>query len=145
MSSDLDARLKEIEAREQAATPGPWHEAGGDVRDEHDRTLAEMLCEWLWHPNAGQRLDKDVEADANFIAAARADIPFLIGEVRRLQREAACPCCKDGVTLEGKECTECYGKGLVCIAYERLRVQLKLIEFAEFQKKFSTENSEVPK
>jgi hypothetical protein len=80
--------LRTIEARAEAATPGPWRQgdiAAGDLpvaggcfsveiygaTDDPYAVLAE--CEH--------------EADASFIAAARTDIPALVAEVRRL-REA---------------------------------------------------------
>lgn len=54
-------------------------------------------------------------------------IARLLDEVRRLKRENACPCCKNGVNLAGEVCDECKGKGLAIIAYEVLRVHYKLL------------------
>lgn len=42
-------------------------------------------------------------------------------------REAACPCCRNGISLDGKTCSECKGKGLACIAYEHGRYQWKTL------------------
>lgn len=81
MSIDIPA----IEARANAATEGPWEalpweaEAGGG--------------DWnLWGPKApNHSMDSSLqgdfgfEADAQFVAHARTDIPALISEVRRLE------------------------------------------------------------
>lgn len=81
---DLDA----IEARANAATPGPWnawdrgvgfHIALGDERDDWGRP-EDLLPE-------GLRTDIGRRADAEFIAAARTDVPALVAEVRRLRAE----------------------------------------------------------
>lgn len=81
---DLDA----IRARAQAATPGPWWPwdrgvgwqiAIGDGLDEWDRPKR-LLPE-------GQRTDIALREDAEFIAAARQDIPALLAEVERLRAE----------------------------------------------------------
>jgi hypothetical protein len=75
--------IDEIEARANAATPGPW-------RDRHD------VCSEVW----GQAPDSQTCSmqiarvghaqfdvlNAAFIAAARTDVPALIAEVRRLRK-----------------------------------------------------------
>jgi hypothetical protein len=53
-----DKQLTEIEARVSAATPGPW-----------------------------TTYDDDSEADAEFIAHAREDIPALLAEVKQLREQ----------------------------------------------------------
>lgn len=68
-----DEELQAIEARERAATDGPWEYLGGVVM------------------NAVQAVNEGYEgliepADGNFIAHARQDIPALIAEVKRLSR-----------------------------------------------------------
>ena len=77
MSIDLDA----IKAREQAASPSPWHatdlrhQKGGQIRIFAPRSLiANVLA-------SGTRPGPDAE----FIAEARADVPALVAEVERLQ------------------------------------------------------------
>jgi hypothetical protein len=77
MSLDLDA----IEARANAATPGPWWadaDKGGEVSlwqvDPSDVDMA-------YFPAA--------DADNEFIATARTDVPALVAEVRRQQEHAA--------------------------------------------------------
>jgi DNA repair exonuclease SbcCD ATPase subunit len=48
--------------------------------------------------------------------------------IEELKRETACPCCTNGITIEGEPCEECRGKGSVSIAYENCRVQYKLLQ-----------------
>lgn len=69
--------LRAIEARANAAMPGPWEGFDNNPCDDY----------WA----------KDYPADAEFIARAREDIPRLVAEVRKLRRwlapshEGACP------------------------------------------------------
>lgn len=76
--------LDEIEARANAATPGPW-------RDQHHE------CSEVWGPAPDSqthsmqiarigRAQFDV-LNAAFIAAARTDVPTLIARVRELEAE----------------------------------------------------------
>lgn len=66
---DLDA----IEARANAATEGPW-------------TAYPDGFVWTKQPILGDPVSGSVElADAQFIAAARQDVPALVAEVRRLR------------------------------------------------------------
>jgi hypothetical protein len=68
---DLDA----IEARANAATEGPWV--------AHPDGLV-----WTERPIPGDPVSGSTEVeDAEFIAAARADVPALVAEVRRLRAE----------------------------------------------------------
>lgn len=65
---DLDA----IKARADAASAGPW-------TAERDGLV--------WAPRLGDPVSGSTEMeDAEFIAAARADVPALVAEVERLQR-----------------------------------------------------------
>lgn len=80
-----DQQLTQIEARTTAATDGPWtlHEDDGDTF----RAPA-----WEVLPASGEmvaRLREWASADAEFIAHARADVPMLLAEVRRLRAELA--------------------------------------------------------
>jgi hypothetical protein len=73
-----DKHLNEIEARANAASPGPW--GCKWVYRGATRTAFLMREEgdgWFVGPNL----------DATFIAHARQDVPALIAEVRRLQAE----------------------------------------------------------
>ncbi|HEV2929940.1 MAG TPA: hypothetical protein VGW74_14705, partial [Propionibacteriaceae bacterium] len=83
---DLDA----IEARADAATPGPWH-------GEHEQYEGrELLCVsigdygWVCSGERSPEYDIDSEqgkADAEFIAHARTEVPALVAEVRGLRAE----------------------------------------------------------
>jgi hypothetical protein len=72
-----DEELQAIEARANAATPGPWEVfAEREVSTEHK---ALMGCT---HDGDGVFYERE---DAEFVAHARADIPALVAEVRRLR------------------------------------------------------------
>lgn len=72
-----DEQLAEIEARANAATPGPW------VQSQRDT--------WMVYRDGGGTPEVDVgggydtKENANFIAHARSDVPALVAEVRRLR------------------------------------------------------------
>jgi hypothetical protein len=81
---DLDA----IEARANAATPGPWHKEHTDPNPLHGCvTIGDhgWVCAG---PNA-PAYDEDSDeghADAEFVAHARTDVPALVALVRELRR-----------------------------------------------------------
>lgn len=79
-------RLQEIREREAAATAGPWQ------AQEYDDHLGDEGCAILAGNGMGQRGiayslpyswhgQDAVEADAEFIAQAREDVPFLLEQV----------------------------------------------------------------
>lgn len=68
-----DAELEAIEARANAATPGPWAIA----KWRHGGVKSEAIN--------GLVADTTAPNDAEFIAAARTDIPTLLSEVRSQQ------------------------------------------------------------
>jgi hypothetical protein len=81
--------LEAIEARENAATPGPWVEKrltinaparGLGATASEGKDLRFYACD---------ASDDEVkpEADLEFICGARLDIPALVAEVRRLQAQ----------------------------------------------------------
>jgi hypothetical protein len=80
---DLDA----IEARCEAASPGPWTAKLGRTTD----WIADGRCGGISDANGEEIITTDSgvygpeEADAAFIAAARTDVPALLAEVRRLR------------------------------------------------------------
>ncbi len=81
-ASLTDQQLAEIEARCNAATPGPWHlesedPAKGNIRHEGQGWPISTMWSMRGH---NTRLN-----DASFIAHARTDLPALLGEVRRLR------------------------------------------------------------
>ena len=84
--------LKAIEARAKAATPGRWTTKYGRSVVSHVPWYAVMPFgksrDWLKEIQNGLRTGlPDTQANADFIAHAREDIPALIAEVRRLESE----------------------------------------------------------
>lgn len=78
------AELDEIEARAAAATPGPWRPGTSEKG-----SVFSPFALALEGPNGERNLLRlnpnfRVVEDAVFIAAARADVPALVAEVRRL-------------------------------------------------------------
>jgi hypothetical protein len=81
-----EQQLNDIEARINAATPGPWmrktelasHIVYVDNAAPNDGTSSPLWnAEWA------------TEADGEFTAHARTDVPALLAEVRRLRTESA--------------------------------------------------------
>ena len=70
-----DNELNEIEARAKAATPGPW------VYDTAEIMSIDKAVVSAEYPEDGF----DNEANGQFCAHAREDIPALIAEVRHLK------------------------------------------------------------
>lgn len=78
--------LSAIEARAEAATPGPWRADGNSprkVRDADGDTFARIELP------PGSTADEIAasHATATFIAHARTDIPALIAHIRTLEAE----------------------------------------------------------
>lgn len=73
-------QLDAIEARANAATPGPWRVWYSST------TIAaiEAADRWIVEGSDGHAI-YIASADAAFIGAARTDVPALVAEVRRLQ------------------------------------------------------------
>jgi hypothetical protein len=88
-----DEELAAIEARVNAASPGPWltpDEAGDPYRVE---VLDHEGCQiWPWGHGGGRSDDEQGERDMIFAYSARTDVPKLIAEIRRLRQ----------ITSEGK-------------------------------------------
>lgn len=77
---DLDT----IEARANAATRGPWRA----FYDDYERgtwLVSQVDSEGLIHDDGIIVASGVPAADADFVAAAREDIPALVAEVRRLR------------------------------------------------------------
>ena len=78
---DLDV----IEARAEAATPGPWRNepdtGAGRVWVQRGYFRDEADCEPLFSLR-GKEAYEQRSADADFIARARTDIPALVAELR---------------------------------------------------------------
>lgn len=88
MSADLD--LDAIKARVEAATPGPWKADGGEVSQHWSRpepwqevVSTEVSCMSYCYGGTARGVERD--ADAEFIAHARTDVPALVAEVERLR------------------------------------------------------------
>ena len=77
---DLD--IDTIEARANAATPGPWI-----VSQDESLVISEMVCD-LVSESTGDTIFF-MGADQAFAAAARTDVPALVAEIRRLRSEVA--------------------------------------------------------
>ena len=69
--------IDEIEARANAATPGPW----AVLQFDEDMPATQVKAV------SGYGASCDWEHDATFIAAARTDVPALIARVRELEAE----------------------------------------------------------
>jgi hypothetical protein len=85
-------RLDEIRARADAATPGPWGvwtsmDNTRDILSEAEHPAVPLAGlygrDGSEHPTAGE------DADAEFIAAARSDIPYLLDRLAASEQEAA--------------------------------------------------------
>lgn len=88
-----DAQLDEIDARHNAATPGPWgsHRDLDGVYTIQARprvTCAGMETDGDIATLAAGRTDAESYANARFIGHAREDVPALLAEVRRLRDKA---------------------------------------------------------
>ena len=88
------SRRDEIRERVEGATPGPWEwvaEGPGEGnitlrttgRGYDDHILTPHVCEAC--EKRGARCLAPTAENAAFIAAAREDVPFLLGEVERLR------------------------------------------------------------
>lgn len=100
-----DERLKQIEKRLTAATPGPWHLVAGDDAycssicgilgdDEKRRIEADQTprrgdfpedTRWVMVDPGCAPVQLIGDDNEEFIAHARQDVPDLIAEVRRLR------------------------------------------------------------
>jgi hypothetical protein len=85
-----DEELQAIEARVNAATPGPWSTGAGKVEGGQVRELViapnDDVIVAIAYGGFGNPVDRTSQ-DRTFIASARTDVPALVKEVRRL-REA---------------------------------------------------------
>jgi hypothetical protein len=105
--ADLD--LDAIRARVDAATDGPWHRV--DDFEEDGQAFSEVLGGGVPGSMSEHQilicqhfLNKRSGADAEFIAAARADVPVLLAEVERLRALVAARD-TDETTLRTQLCT----------------------------------------
>jgi hypothetical protein len=112
------ARLDEITALADAATPGPW-----EVRLAHQRKTGQLaMAYFIRPPKSGSNIDNvkswllDEIPDLEFIAAARTAVPELIAAVTR---------CSKAYTAEHKRAVRAeFDNRLLRAEVERLRDQL---------------------
>lgn len=81
-----DDELAAIEVRAAAATPGPWV-VSPELRGYEMGIDSPAKWGTIVHPGAEGDGGIDSNADANFIAHARADVPALIAAVRELKSD----------------------------------------------------------
>jgi len=86
------SRLDEIEQRAAQATPGPWTSGSGCVYS-NGLSVTDGVFEYIV-----DEFRRDHEPNAQFIAHAREDIPWLVAEVRKAKEEIAKLC--DALTAE---------------------------------------------
>jgi hypothetical protein len=92
MAEISEAQPDLIAARAEAATPGPWEAFVFPNPDDEDFIRVGGMDDnqpdlYLQHePPGGPRMAVP-EADLDFIAAARRDVPLLVEEIRRLRAE----------------------------------------------------------
>jgi hypothetical protein len=85
---ETTARLTDIRERVHAATEGPWDLDCTRVDVNHDDPVGiewGVTCDALFPTGVAEEIT--IHADAEFIAAARADVPWLLSEVERLTAE----------------------------------------------------------
>ncbi len=77
-----NSRIAEIEARCAAATLGPWDWSGGHTEDPRVGFAVHGHVSWdqFGMPDGSYKM-----VDADFIAHARDDVPWLIARVRALE------------------------------------------------------------
>jgi hypothetical protein len=80
-SPDLDA----IETRTNAATPGPWCTDSWEIYQ--GTAYVPGISMWIGETCRGTTSPEQDRADAEFVAAARTDVPALLAEVARLKRQ----------------------------------------------------------
>lgn len=112
MSGDVEARLAEIEARAKAATSGPWRMDGGAMLTPEGYVLSGTTLPRGWNQlSAGM-------ANADFIAHAREDVPWLLARLKehdeRQQRERETSAPHSSVAEVSEWCREDLPNGERC-------------------------------
>ncbi|MFD6531545.1 hypothetical protein [Streptomyces sp. NPDC060184] len=77
-----DQRLDEILDRANAATPGPWCTDSWEIYQGAEYEPG--ISVWIGETCSAGEMDQD-RADAEFVAAARSDVPALVAEVQALR------------------------------------------------------------
>ena len=126
----IDTRLAEIRARAENATPGPWESDGGEISQHWSRPKpwlpvisTDVAC--ISYCYGGSASGVENKADAEFIAASRTDVPWLLDQVelrdkaleavmelhqsephcnnvRHTNPDAGCPECAEYCTVDGE-------------------------------------------
>lgn len=83
-----EERIAEIRGREKAATQGPWraHKSFEVIYGQKSGCDSTIVCA-LESEDFMYSKERDMQANAAFIAHAREDIPALLDEVERLRAE----------------------------------------------------------
>lgn len=88
------SRIADIKARCEKATEGPWgtgaltvHGAGGDWLAVHSESATMPARRFLVVAACGPASNESSGHDAAFIAHSRADVPYLVARVERLEAE----------------------------------------------------------
>ena len=94
-----DADLDLIESRANAAAPGPWRREGAEIlNDAALRPNVDEAGDGIWIYDEGGH----AEADAEFIAHARQDVPRLIAEIKRLRSTVDAARCGSSTRCSGR-------------------------------------------
>ena len=98
-------RLDEIEARTNAATPGPWEAGCNDRHVLYVTTENEEFCA-EYGPELYDSQGFFSDADTEFIAHARTDVPALVAVARYALSQHS----KDEAHNECGHCADSYGE-----------------------------------
>jgi len=136
--------LNAIEARCNAATPGPWRIGTGNEGDGYFDECSVLCADSVWRHKLDRRrvivsrgcyggddeafIDQ-VRADMLHIAHSRTDIPALIAEIRRLRGE------RDAISeladAFGTMCGGCFGGSISYRAQDRISAARKKLADAK--------------
>lgn len=81
-----EQQLADIETRANAATPGPWCTDSWEIYQGTEYEPG--ISMWIGETCRGTTSPEQDSSDAEFVAAARTDVPALLAEVRRLRAES---------------------------------------------------------
>lgn len=104
--TNLETRLKELEALCAAATPGPWVNAYPNACKLTD------MPDHVWSMQKELIGRELIPGDAKLIAAARNELPELIAIIRKMKAELKDACYAYNIITEidctrGPECSAC--------------------------------------
>lgn len=103
LTPEQEAMLAEIEAREQAATKGPWEWCKPYDTADYYQLIGDGNAQVMDDGSACGEYTEEITPDSpngQFIAHARADIPALIALVRTLAKRRAVICSRCGGTAQ---------------------------------------------